>query len=187
MELIRKVIDKYFEFTEEEGGNFHIAELVPESMIDRTKVSKFEGMLNWMAIESTVIDGDLLELEAYFGHTLPESYKSFLQHRHFIEIQLGEHSIGFFKNLPGKLLEDTKAEIADYYENLIERGYLPFAVESDYGVVCFDANDPRAGHEYPIVTFDHEDGFEFPSDYESSFVNMFEEFDEWLDNLIAEE
>ena len=81
-------------------------------------------------------------------------------------------------------MEDTKTEVGDYYVNLIERGYLPFAEESDYGVVCFDVNDPKPGHEFPIVTFDHEDGFEFPAEYEISFESMFGEFDEWLDNWI---
>tara|TARA_R110002096_G_C14385150_1_gene706088 strand:- start:41 stop:625 length:585 start_codon:yes stop_codon:yes gene_type:complete len=184
MERIKRVIDKYFDFMDKIGGNSFIDELIPESMINKAKEPRFEGTFFWRAIESTVENRDIQKLENYYGHKLPDSYRSFLQHRHFIELQLGGYSIGFFKNVPSRLVQDTKQEIENYYENLIERNYLPFATLSDYGVLCFDANRVDNNQDYPVVSFDHEDGYEAPEHYSENFNSMFQEFEANLDNWI---
>ncbi len=169
---------------DEIGGNSFIDELIPDSMINKEKETRFEGTLFWTAIDSTVERSDIQELESYYKHKLPASYISFLQHRHFIELQLGGYSIGFFENLPGSLVQDIKQEIESYYENLIERNFLPFAALSDHGVLCFDANQNDNNTDYPVVSFDHEDGYEDHELYSENFISMFKEFEENLDYWI---
>lgn len=185
MEKINKVIDKYFDFMDEIGGVTFIDSMIPNCMIDYTKKSEFEGKLYWKAINSLVSESEIQELEGYYNHKLPKSYKEFLQHRHFIELELGGYCIRFFKNLPNTFVEDTKIEIENYYWNLIERNYLPFAALSDYGVLCFDANVSKPDNEYPILSFDHEDEFGESESYSPDFESMFQEFEENLDEWIS--
>lgn len=186
MEKINKVIDKYFDFMDEIGGMSNIDSMIPNCMVDHTKESELGSKLYWKAIKSTVSESEIQELEDYFNHKLPKSYKEFLQHRHFIELELGSYGVRFFKNLPRTFVEDMKEEIENYYWNLIERNYLPFAALSDYGVLCFDANVTKPNNEYPIITFDHEDEFIESDNYSPDFETMFQEFeenlDEWIDN-----
>ncbi|MFK8104001.1 MAG: SMI1/KNR4 family protein [Saprospiraceae bacterium] len=182
MERIKRVLDKYFHFMDEIGGNSFIEELIPAQLINKEKEPKFEGTLFWKAINSTIKENEISELEEYYRHKFPLSYKLFLQHRHFIDLQLGEYSIGFFKNLPNTIVNDTKEEIENCYWNLVERNYLPFASLSDYGVLCFDAN--HSNPDYPIVSFDHEDEYDKPEIYASNFEAMFEEFETHLDDWI---
>jgi hypothetical protein len=48
-------------------------------------------------------------------------------------------------------------------ELLIEKGYLPFADYSDWGLLCFCVRKPNSEGEYPIYRWDHEqpEKFEF--------------------------
>lgn len=181
---IKNVIDKHIDFINELGGNSFISELVPDQMVNNSIKPRFEGIIHWNAIKSTVGDKEIIELEDYFNHKLPESYISFLKHRHFIQLQLGTYSVNFFKNLPSSMVDDIKEEIEEYYSNLIERNFIPFATLSDYGVLCFDANNSTANNEYSIVSFDHEDEYETPKIYSVNFASMFDEFEEHLKDWI---
>lgn len=180
MEIIKRVVDKYFDFMNEIDGNSFIEELIPEPLLNTEKVPKFEGTQFWKAINSTIKNEEIENLEVFYGHKLPISYKLFLQHRHFIELQLGSHSISFFKNLPDQIVEDTKEEIESYYSNLLERNYLPFAHMGDHGIVCFDAND--SSPDFKVVHFDDEE--DRPQNYANSFVEMFDEFETHLNDWI---
>ncbi|MCP2045553.1 SMI1/KNR4 family protein [Pontibacter sp. HSC-36F09] len=180
MNKIKVVVDKYFAFMQEIGGLFAPEKEVPQVMLDAEKMGEFEDSVYWKPINSTVTDKEIKELEDYFGHKLPSTYKMFLQHRHFLELQLGEYGVSFFPNIPEKLVSNTKEEIEEYYWNLVERNYLPFARLSDYGVVAFNANKGSAENDYPIVTLTHEDEFEETEEYATNFEDMFKEFDSHL-------
>lgn len=186
MNKITQVIDKYFLLMEEQGGNSYIEDLIPHSMIDNAKESKYEGIFYWNAIPSTLTDADLFGLEKYFRQFLPTSYKAFLKHRHFIELSLGKQRIDFYKNIPNTFVQDTKDETHDCYDHLITKNYLPFATLGDFGIVCFDASHPLPDNDYPIVTFKQEDSFIQPHEYSANFESMFIEFDEYLDHSIKE-
>jgi hypothetical protein len=41
-----------------------------------------------------------------------------------------------------------------YYPDLPARHFLPFANYRDWGVLCFDANEPAPAYEYPVVLFE---------------------------------
>ena len=165
-------------------GNSFIEELIPESLLNKAKEPKYEGTRFWKAIDSEIGELELNEIENYYRHSLPDSFKFFLSYRHFLELNLGQHSVSFFKNLPNTIVTDIKEEIENYYEGLVERSYLPFASLGDYGVLCFDANIEKANHDYQIVSFDHEDEYTTPENYSPNFEEMFVEFESNLDDWI---
>jgi len=158
MNIIEHVVDKYFDFKEELGGNPIMDEVVPKVMVGGKHIKL--NLSNWKAIESTISNVEIESLEEYYNHKLPKSYILFLKHKHFLELHLGEYGIGFFKNMPKTILKDTLQIISEQYWNLIERNYLPFAAMSDFGVLCFDANQPQLDNEYSVVSFNHEDHYE---------------------------
>ncbi len=182
---IERVLDKYFEFIEEIGGGSFPLENIPDSMLNADKLCEFEGCAYWNAIPSTITDAEVQEMESYLRHKLPKTYIHFLKYRHFIELQLGRYSILFFESLPQRFLSDLKNKIDTYYWNLIERNYLPFADFSDFGVLCFDANARAIDNDYPVVLFNHEDGYSESERYAPNFEAMFEEFNQHLDEWIA--
>ncbi len=184
MEKIKQVIDTYFDFMEELGGNSDLREIVPISMIDTSKISE-EDWVYWNAIESTVSDKEINQLEEFFGHKLPSDYVFFLKYRHFVELDLGTNDIGFFRNIPNQILIFIKEEVGAYYGEILERNFIPFANLSDYGVVCFDANEFGDNGNYPIVVFDHDEGYEVPEWHAENFGSMFVEFEEHLNEWIV--
>lgn len=190
MKIIKDVIDTYFDFMDEIGGNSFPEEFIPKLLINEEKISQYEGIRFWKAIESTIKEKEIQELENYYGHPLPDSYKWFLKYRHFIELQLGTYSINFFKNLPGTIVQDTKEEIESYYP-MIRQNYLPFARLGDYGVLCFDANEQIVDHNYKVLNFDHEDFYSQSEVYAPNFGYIFAEFkahlEDWMKNKRAKE
>tara|TARA_R110001583_G_scaffold127391_2_gene278990 strand:- start:430 stop:669 length:240 start_codon:yes stop_codon:yes gene_type:complete len=56
-------------------------------------------------------------------------------------------------------------------EDLIEKGRIPFANWSDWGLLCFDTTADCKNNNYPIVLWDHEVYDEFQIQY-SDFENM---------------
>lgn len=180
--LISSVVDKYFDFMIEKGGNYSYADFVPENMLLEARGD--EEWAFWTPLKSTVDETQIAQLERLMKHPLPESYKFFLKQWHFVELMLGGYQVEFFSNLPAALAATFDNKIKENYPELIARNYLPFADLSDYGVACFDANKSYDGNEYPVVTFDHEDGFTEPQWYEHNFERMFSEFDSHLDDWI---
>ena len=182
-ELIEKVVNTYFNFMDEIGGNSYINELIPEIMLDRNKTS-VKGLSYWLPISSTVSEQELIELEMTLRHKLPESFRFFLCQRHFVELWLGQYQINFFSNLPQALVSKFKNIIEEQFPGLQERGYIPFANFGDYGVLCFDTNSTNSSNDYPIVLLGHEDEYDVPDEYASNFLEMFYEFETHLDQWI---
>ena len=184
MEKIIRVVDRYFAFMDELDGNSFLEELIPESMLNRNKSSIYEGIKHWISIKSTITNNEIAELESHYNCRFPDSYKYFLKHRHFIELDIGAYAISFFKNLPNTFVEDTKEEIANFYNILPERKYFPFAREGDFGVLCFDMNEQVENHDYKIVRFEHVDLEAKPKKYSENFITMFDEFESHLEEWI---
>jgi hypothetical protein len=185
--LIKKVLDKYFDFIKITGtyAFSYMTEFIPELMLDKAKEENDEGYSWWIPINSTITQKEITELEFVFGHPLPTSFKYFLQQRYFLELELGGYGIRFFPNLPGELASVFKRNFNQFsYGDLLQRNYLPFADLSDYGVMCFNANEKATDNEYIIVSFDHEDGYTNPENYAKNFTDMFHEFDAHLDEWI---
>ena len=115
----------------------------------------------WRAVASTVTDLDMLDMEGLLGVHLSPQYQELLRHKHFIELQIGEASI--FSHPIGTWKATIKEAVFGGYpkELLIEKGYLPFADYSDWGLLCFRVTEQNANGEYPIYRWDHECPEEF--------------------------
>lgn len=181
--LIKQVLDKYFDFMDEIGGNQYPTEFIPEILLDKNRKLD-EEYSYWIPIKSSVSENDIIELEALFRHRLPASFLYFLCERHFVEVQLGSYAINFFSNFPGELTSKFKEIINQLYWTLLERNYLPIAHVMDYGVLCFDANADVFDNNYPLVILDHESDYTQPEFYTRNFLNMFHEFNSHLDGWI---
>ncbi|MGD1839995.1 MAG: SMI1/KNR4 family protein [Thermonemataceae bacterium] len=134
---------------------------VAEEMAD-PKQNKNEEWRIWKAIPSTVTEAEIKAFEKLIGYELPDSYKRFLQYKHFYELQIGECS---FCEHPINTWKDALSDmIFNGYprEYLIDKGKVPFANWSDWGLLCFDTSH-KVGNEYQIVLWDHEiaDEWEF--------------------------
>jgi hypothetical protein len=185
MHIIKSVVDLYFDFMDEKDGNAYVEEFIPNALLNTDKLSNFNGTKYWKATESTITDEEIDQLETYYRHKLPISYKYFLKYRHFIELYLGQHNIAFFKNLPGTLLSDTKKEIENYYTDFIEANYLPFARMQDFGVLCFRAVQNTPNFDYEVVCFQDWNDHSSPKLYSKNFETMFFEFEDHLKDWIA--
>lgn len=132
---------------------------IPQKMQDTTRSSSEDGWHPWKAIKSTVSSKDLEALEELAGAPLPESFKEFLQYKHFYELT-GPHmeTVRFYRHP----IYHWKKQFEDFYgydwvkEDLLAHNYIPFADHNDWGFLCFDANEQVEGNEYPIVMIDHE-------------------------------
>jgi len=150
---------------------------IPKSMRDRHRhpdddSDKFYAC--WKPIPSTVTDKELKELESLFGHPLPLAYRYFLQQWHFIKLYMNQNNFCFFSSLPSQLASKFKEILKKYYAGLPQRGFLPIANFSDWGVACFDARRPVPGNDYPVVVLDHEDGYTNSMTYAANFEEMFQ-------------
>lgn len=131
---------------------------VPEAM--RTGESEDDWTF-WKPINSTVTDSDIAEMNEMLGVELSPQYVELLRHKHFMELQFGEisilpHPVGSWK------ASIRKAVFKGWPKaHLIEKGFLPFADYSDWGLLCFGIAAKSADGEYPIYRWDHERPYEF--------------------------
>lgn len=152
---ILTIIDKHLQQWIDKGLNSLPATIAPE-MTKPGEHPDQNGWQQWYPVVSTVTDNDIAAIENKLAHKLPDSYKLFLQHRHFYELYIAEarfsgHEINNWKNhLPRMAFEGYPAEW------LIDKGYIPFADWSDWGVLCFDTHQQEPGNEYPVILWDHE-------------------------------
>jgi hypothetical protein len=126
---------------------------------------KIEGWSFWYPIDSRVTDSEIEDFEKQVGHILPTGYKTFLKHKHFYELHISEVS---FTSHPVNTWRAKQVEmIFEGYpaEYLIEKGYLPFANWSDWGLLCFDTNSNKEDNNYPVVLWDHEVADKFEAKY----------------------
>lgn len=112
----------------------------------------------WLPVESTVTDCELLEFEKETRFVFPEDFKTVLKHKHFCELQISEisfcsHPINSWRASLREMMVETYPR-----EFLFDKGYVPFATYSDWGLLCFDTHNNNA-----IVRWDHEveDTFEY--------------------------
>lgn len=123
----------------------------------------------WFPVASKVTNEEIEEIESKIGHKLPEDYKTFLKYKHFYDLSISEvsfcrHPVNVWRT---KLLE----MIFEGYpaEYLIDKGYIPFADWSDWGLLCFDTNRSKENKNYPIVLWDHEIAEEVQDQYKDFY------------------
>jgi hypothetical protein len=120
-----------------------------------------EDWVYWKPINSTISDNDIIEFETRLGFKLPAELVQILKHKHFIEIHVGDVEI-FSMPSSGWQLSISQGLYGSWpSEFLIEKGYLPFAIYSDWGLLCFNLNEKSVEGIYPIYLWDHEDAERF--------------------------
>lgn len=137
--------------------------------------NKDDEWKTWLPIKSTVSNLDIADFESTIGFKLPESFKTFLKHKHFYELQIGEctfceHPVNIWRKSFSDMIFDGYPR-----EFLIDKGRIPFANWSDWGLLCFDTTLKSVDNNYPIVLWDHErsDDFEIVyQDFESMLIEL---------------
>lgn len=144
---------------------------MPLEMIDNP-INPNNDWIPWKAIPSKVTDQDILELENKIELKYPGLYIDFLKYKHFYELE-NIADITFFKHC----VRDWKNYLLDQYfeywdpEELIYKGFIPFANYSDWGIVCFDTNRSNS-NDCPIVMFDQETLYDQPVAYEDLYESF---------------
>ncbi|HEY0669531.1 MAG TPA: SMI1/KNR4 family protein [Sphingobacteriaceae bacterium] len=174
-QTIKNIIDTYLKkWVDIELNKLPIQ--IETEMSDPTQ-DKSEEWRIWFPIESKVTEGEILEIESRIGYELPDDYKTFLKHKHFYELHISE--VSFCRHPVNTWRARLTEMIFDGYptEYLIEKGYIPFADWSDWGVLCFDTNRNQADKNYPIVLWDHEIADEVQDQYKD-FYDLITKLDE---------
>ena len=153
-EVIKSIIDKYLKKWVDKGLNKLPGQIEVE-MSDPNQDKKEEWRI-WFPIDSKVSDNEIDEIERKIGHKLPNDFKTFLKHKHFYNLHISD--VSFCGHPINSWGEKFTKMIFDSYptEYLIEKGYIPFADWSDWGLLCFDTNRSKENNNYPIVLWDHE-------------------------------
>jgi hypothetical protein len=176
---MEEIIDKYFEEYINVGLNILPTD-VDQEMADSYQ-DKNEEWRRWFPIRSKVRDEEISDYENYIGYKFPYSFKRFLKHKHFYELEISEcsfcaHSINSWRgSLTALIFEGYPREF------LIDKGKIPFANWSDWGLLCFDTSIVNPDNEYPIVLWDHEKSDEFEPKYEN-FESMMYQLDKENEN-----
>lgn len=140
------------------------------------QVCEDEDWFFWLPVVSKVSDDEIAQWEDRIGHPLPQSYQTFLKHKHFYELLISEAS--FFEH-PIHTWQESLAEVV-FSENtqpcLLDKGYLPFAHWSDWGYLCFDTNRNTENHDYSVVLWDHENADEV-QDFAEDFASLLYQLD----------
>lgn len=180
---IRSVIDKALLFSDENFGLQYPFYSIPENMIDRSKDSPYPDIVFWKALPANISTERINEYERKIGFPLPNTYKDFLSHKYFIEINFG-HEAEFFSH--------TTSWVENFYDEILrigleetlKMGLIPFARETDRGYFCFDTNEVHEGSEYKLVDYYREFGASpYPSirHGQFTFIDLVRELDERLE------
>ncbi|MFT3777907.1 MAG: SMI1/KNR4 family protein [Ottowia sp.] len=156
-----EIVDKFLDRSVSEGIN-----CLPMPIPADMATGQVQDDWNyWIPIDSKVTDSKLKQLETEIGLILSPQYKSILQHRHFMSLQI--QNVGFFKHPSVGWQESLKKEIfhGGPYELLLGKGFLPFADYSDWGLWCFSIKEQDSQGEYSVYLWDHDqpDKLEFVS------------------------
>ena len=183
---IHSVIDKVLDFNNSIAGLQEPIYIVPNEMI-REKHPKYDEIVFWKPTPANISQANFLAYENKIGFTLPDTYKDFLSYKYFISLNFGHEAI-FFRHT-SSWAEDYYEIIENYgFENILERGLIPFANDTDQGLFCFDTNNVLFDNEYRIVTYDK--NFEEQCYGQFTFIELIEELeqrlDEWKQRRLAD-
>ncbi|MFC2613837.1 MAG: SMI1/KNR4 family protein [Eikenella corrodens] len=174
-QIIPTIIDKHLDKIVSRQLNALPRNIASEMRSDQ--VCEDEDWFFWLPIASKVSDEEIAQWEDRTKHPLPQSYRTFLKHKHFYELPISEAS--FFEH-PIHTWQASLAEVvfSEYAQPfLLGKGYLPFAHWSDWGYLCFDTNRDIANHDYPVVLWDHENVDEV-QDFAGDFTSLLYQLDQ---------
>ncbi len=173
---LQTIINKHLDNWIKLGLNYLPIEIDIE-MTD-INIDKKEDWTIWFPIDSRISDIEIIEFENKIAHKLPIDYITFLQHKYFYDLHISEAS--FFKLPVNSWKKDLSYMVLDAYppEFLIDKGLIPFADWSDWGLLCFDTTQESIDNNYTIVLWDHENPFEtdpFADNFYELIVKLNEE------------
>jgi hypothetical protein len=190
MEWLKKIVDRTLEEMKQEEIRMMMPGDIPAEMLDST-IPPSDDWKGWKPINSIITDDDIDQFENDIGHKLPLSYRAYLQYKHFYWLRLPDIAVNLRANLPDKSLSDLRYLVFDTHEPelILGKNYIYFADFHDYGLLCFDANEPATDNEYKIVYMDHENLedihfytnnfrslLEGHSDYGNDFIDKLNEY-----------
>lgn len=148
---IESIIDIYLQKWANLGINMLPREIDP-AMAGPTNA---DGWTFWYPIPSEVTDDQIQDFEEQIGYRFPTDYKRYLKYKHFYDLQIAEadftHPVNTWRAAHVDMIDRGYPR-----EFLIDKGYLPIASWSDWGLLCFDTNAGDAAFNYPVVLWDHE-------------------------------
>jgi hypothetical protein len=172
-QIIQTIIDTYLKEWVDLGMN-KVCSPVEAEMADPNQDVHEEWRV-WFPVNSTVTDHEIEAIENRLGCNFPEDYQTFLKHKHFYELYISQVSFGRhpIRTWEAKLTKMIFGSTPRKY--LLEKGYIPFANWSDWGLLCFDSNRSKADHNYPIVLYDHD--ADTVQDQFTDFYNLLQKLD----------
>ena len=148
---IEEIVDTYLQKWMDAGLNMLPGEIEQEMAGPKNS----DGWTIWYPIPSQVTDSVIDDFEEQIRHWLPSDYRQFLRYKHFYDLNISEanftHPVNTWRRAHvGLIFEGYPREF------LIDKGYLPIASWSDWGMLCFDTNTGDGSTAYPVVLWDHE-------------------------------
>lgn len=154
---ITSAIDNAIDFSKNQlRGCIDFIDKIPDYMLDDSVFPSTDDWRYWNPIMANITPEEFMEYENMMGFELPESYVMFLGYKHFIDLNFG-HDVIFFKHTKNWVKDNFEAAKWYGYEFTLQKGIIPFADYSDWGIVCFDKNVKYDDGEYKVVYLDHED------------------------------
>lgn len=157
---VRNAIDSYLSMLLERGLNWYPAHVVPQDM-RASEVDEEEGLVAWKPVPASFDKTDIAKLEAAIDAPLSHQFLGLLSYKHFLELHLGDMwlfahpSRGWQDALYDQVFRGHPREL------LFDKGFLPFAGWSDWGLYCFCLHEKNASGEYAVYQWDHDDPKEF--------------------------
>src|SRR5688500_17993108 len=109
---INTIIDKALEFSDEYLCGLQAPDVwVPQEMVDKTRNSGYNGIVYWKPLPANISDNEFQAFSSKIGYRLPETYKSFLSYKYFIELNFGHEA---------EIFPHTPRFIEDYFTNLCD-------------------------------------------------------------------
>ncbi|MBB6613171.1 SMI1/KNR4 family protein [Pontibacter sp. Tf4] len=159
-DYIKKFVDISLENLggpEDYGTYVDEANLVNGLLIDNKRPKK-DNLIPWKPSDSLITDKEIQELETELKYPLPNSFKQYLKYKNFYELGTISNVGMFTPLLPNEWKRIMLENVFDGWprEELYDKGMIPFANYSDYGLLCFNTNAKDENEEYEIVKWDHE-------------------------------
>jgi len=155
-------------------------EISDSRFLDESKIEK-DGKLAWKAIPSLISDKEIEEFENTIKVKLPNSFKEYLKYKNFYSLFNLNDVWMFCPLVPDVWSEKILKETFDGYprEYIYDKGLIPFADFSDWGLTCFNTTRRLENGEFEIVMWDHER----PDETEHLANSIYELFEKALEEF----
>ena len=151
---IQAAFDSYFAYLVEKKLDWLPVDVPKEMTVDGPDEEDF---IQWRPVMSRVTSADLTEAGRSLGVHFGPQYADVLQYKHFMQLEVGD--LCFFAHPSEGWNEVLTAHVLRGHprELLLNKGMLPFASCSDWGLYCFRLAEQLPSGEYAVYRWDHDD------------------------------